>query len=158
MDLGEPPPPYFRPNWGPKGRKKNWDRPPPPRSQGLDEPPPRPYLKVGIRHFSILSCCTCAPLVLDSDRHCPLDWVILLVHKENKWRKCIKGNISINSYFFKEIDFYFRKSLWLLTFISDTHIYIFIPCKFIFVVFRFWIFKFLSFIFWTCINIFKLCN
>ena len=29
----------FRPNWGPKGRKKNfWDRPQPPfLSQGLDE-------------------------------------------------------------------------------------------------------------------------
>ena len=63
-----------------------WDRPPYPRSWMT---PPPPYLKVWICHCSILSYFTCAPLVLDSDRQCPLDWAILLVHKENKWPKCI---------------------------------------------------------------------
>ena len=36
-----PPPPFiFGPNWGPKGRKKTFWRPPPSLSQGLDDPPP----------------------------------------------------------------------------------------------------------------------
>ena len=56
--LGERPPPLiFRPNWGPKGRKKFLgDRLPPPSSQFLDDQPPQqpppspsPYLKVWIR-------------------------------------------------------------------------------------------------------------
>ena len=83
-----------------RAEKIFWDRPPIP---GPGWPPPPPYLKVWICHCSILSYFTCAPLVLDSDRQCPLDWAILLVHKENKWPKCIKGNIFINSYFVKNI-------------------------------------------------------
>ena len=82
-----------------RAEKNFWDRPPYPRAWMT----PPPYLKVWICHCSILSYFTCAPLVLDSDRHCPLDWAILLVHKEKKWRKCIKGNIFINSYFLKNI-------------------------------------------------------
>ena len=43
----------FRPNWGPKGRKKFfWDRPPLILGSGWPSPPPspHPYLKVWIRH------------------------------------------------------------------------------------------------------------
>ena len=87
---------------------------PPPLSESLN--PPLLYT----------CCCTCAPLVLDSDRHCPLDWAILLVHKEKE----LSPSIAIN--FFKKIDVYFRKSLWLLNLISGTRIYIFILCKFVF--------------------------
>ena len=37
--------------WGPKGRKKIVLRPAPPLSQGLDDRPPPPYLKVWIHHW-----------------------------------------------------------------------------------------------------------
>ena len=57
-DPGGPPFLIFRPNWGPKGRKKFFgDRPPAPLSQFLDDqpphqlspPPPSSYLKAWIR-------------------------------------------------------------------------------------------------------------
>ena len=44
----------LRPNWGPKGRKKFfWRPPPPPLSEGLDDLPPPPYLKVWICHCMV---------------------------------------------------------------------------------------------------------
>ena len=55
-DPGGPPFLIFRPNWGPKGRKKFFgDRPPAPLSQFLDDqpphqlppPPPHPILRLG---------------------------------------------------------------------------------------------------------------
>ena len=48
-----PPPLIFRPNWGPKGRRTVFWRPPPPPHliYGSGWPPPLPhYLKVWIRH------------------------------------------------------------------------------------------------------------
>ena len=108
---------------GPK--KIYWDRPPPPyRRAWMTAPPP---LSESLNPPLLYTCCcTCAPLVLDSDRHCPLDWAILLVHKEKE----LSPSIAIN--FLKKIDVYFRKSLWLLNLISGTRIYIFILCKFVF--------------------------
>ena len=41
-----PPPPIFRPNWGPKGRENFFCDRPPPLSQGLDDRPSTPYLGV----------------------------------------------------------------------------------------------------------------
>ena len=56
---GEPGSPLiFKPNWGPKGRKKIFDTipppPPAPLSQGLDDRSP-PYLKVWFRHCRLLA-------------------------------------------------------------------------------------------------------
>ena len=57
-DLGEVPGELglsliFGPNWGLKSQKKIFleTTPPPPLSQGLDDRPPPPYLKVWIRHW-----------------------------------------------------------------------------------------------------------
>ena len=116
---------------GPK--KVYWDRPPYRRAWMTAPPPLSESLNPPLLYTC---CCTCAPLVLDSDRHCPLDWAFLLVHKEKE----LSPSIAIN--FFKKIDVYFRKSLWLLNLISGTRIYIFILCKF---VFMFLDFKFLKF-------------
>ena len=44
-----PPSLIFRPKWGPKGRKKNWERAP--LMSGWSPPPPRAHLKVWIRHW-----------------------------------------------------------------------------------------------------------
>ena len=44
---GPGPPLIFRPNWGPKGRKHFFLRPPP-------LPPPHPYLKVWVRYWHVL--------------------------------------------------------------------------------------------------------
>ena len=69
---------------------------PPPLSQGLDDRPPPPLSESLNPPLLYTCCCTCAPLVLDSDRHCPLDWAILLVHKEKE----LSPSIAIN--FFKK--------------------------------------------------------
>ena len=47
---GTAPSPFFRPNWGPKGRKKIWGDRAPSLSQDLDYRPPT-FLKVWISHW-----------------------------------------------------------------------------------------------------------
>ena len=74
--------------------KKSILRPPPYRRAWMTAPPP---LSESLNPLLLYTfCCTCAPLVLDSDRHCPLDWAILLVHKEKE----LSPSIAIN--FFKK--------------------------------------------------------
>ena len=62
---GAPPPLIFRPNWGPKGRKKLFGWPPPPYfGVWMTVPPPPPaYLKVWIRHWlADNDACVCTGL------------------------------------------------------------------------------------------------
>ena len=75
----------FRPNWGPKGRKKIFWRPPPPLVSGSGWPalpPPPAYLRVWIRH------CYCQVLnkkMFDETPYLP-DWLQVLRWAKEKER------------------------------------------------------------------------